>query len=132
MGFVVADIASAAEGFARSLGTRWDGRIWEDPLQRAKVAFLITHETEPQIELVEPAWERSPVLRFLREKGGGLHHVCYEVRNVEDEMAGMKAGGAMIVNRPKPAVAFEGRRIAWMMAPGKLLIELLERPEPRP
>lgn len=126
MGFVVADIASAAEGFVRTLQTRWDGKVWEDPLQRARVAFLVIRATEPQIELVEPVGEDSPVLRFLRERGGGLHHVCYEVRDVDEEMAGMKARGAMIVSRPKPAVAFQGRRIVWMLAPGKLLIELLE------
>jgi methylmalonyl-CoA/ethylmalonyl-CoA epimerase len=39
----------------------------------------------------------------------------------------MKFQGALIVRPPKPAVAFEGRRIAWMLTSGKLLVELLEK-----
>jgi hypothetical protein len=39
----------------------------------------------------------------------------------------MKARGALIMRRPKPAVAFEGRRIAWMLTREKLLVELLEK-----
>ncbi len=39
----------------------------------------------------------------------------------------MKAGGCTVVRRPKPAVAFAGRRIAWMFTQEKLLVELLEK-----
>ena len=81
---------------------------------------------DAQIELVEPAAEDSPVLRFLRERGGGFHHVCYEVNHLENELVAMKSRGALIVKRPKPAVAFEGRRIAWVLTAEKLLVELLE------
>lgn len=126
-GFVVADIAAGIQGFTRSLGAHWDGRIYEDPLQKVKVAFLATRPGDARIELVQPNAEDSPVTRFLREKGGGFHHVCYETANLEEEMAGMKARGSLIARRPKPAVAFEGRRIAWMLTAEKMLVELLER-----
>lgn len=126
VGFVVPDIASAVDGFVRSLGATWDGFVYEDPNQKVKVTFLITRPGDPRIELVEPVGEDSPVLRFLREKGTGLHHVCYEVEDLEQSMAGMKTRGAMIARRPKPAVAFQGRRIAWMLTQEKLLVELLE------
>jgi hypothetical protein len=42
-------------------------------------------------------------------------------------MAGMKSRGALIARRPKPAVAFEARRIAWMLTAEKMLVELLEQ-----
>jgi methylmalonyl-CoA/ethylmalonyl-CoA epimerase len=126
-GFVVADIAAGMAGFTRSLAAHWDGRIYDDPLQKVKVAFLTTRPGDAQIELVQPNAEDSPVTRFLREKGGGFHHVCYEVADLEEEMAEMKSRGALIARRPKPAVAFEGRRIAWMLTAEKMLVELLER-----
>jgi methylmalonyl-CoA/ethylmalonyl-CoA epimerase len=126
VGFVVASIAATVEGFLRSLGAQWDGRVYEDPNQKVKVTFLVTRPGDPQIELVEPVGEDSPVLRLLREKGSGLHHVCYEVEDLERGMAEMKSRGAMIARRPKPAVAFQGRRIAWMLTGEKLLVELLE------
>jgi len=126
VGFVVPDIAATVDGFVRSLGAQWDGCVYEDPHQKVKVTFLTTRPGDPQIELVEPAGEDSPVLRFLREKGTCLHHVCYEVEDLERGMAEMKTRGAIIARRPKPAVAFQGRRIAWMLTAEKLLVELLE------
>ena len=48
-------------------------------------------------------------------------------QGLEEQMAEMKSRRALIVSRPKPAVAFQGRRIAWMLTAEKLLIELLER-----
>ena len=71
---------------------------------------------------------RANSLRFApsSKKGGGLHHLCYEVEDCEKALAAMRQRSAMIVRRPQPAVAFAGRRIAWMLTAEKLLIELLE------
>jgi methylmalonyl-CoA/ethylmalonyl-CoA epimerase len=123
---VVENIASSINGFIRSLDVTWDGQIFEDPLQRVKVTFLTTRPEEPKIELVEPVGDTSPVRKFLQETGGGLHHFCYETNDLEAEMQNMRARDAMLVRRPKPAVAFSGRRIAWLLTPERLLIELLE------
>ena len=126
VGFVVANIEQAMPGFLRSLAARWDEQVFHDPLQKVKVAFLTTRPEDPQIELVQPAGRDSPVSRFL-EQGGGLHHVCYEVADLEQELSEFRSRGAVIAKRPKPAVAFGGRRIAWVITAEKLLVELLER-----
>jgi len=126
MGYVVASIDSAMPGFVRALKASWDGRVFHDPNQGVKVAFIITRPGDAQVELVEPAGEDSPVSRFLREKGGGLHHACYEVANVDQQLAEFRSDGAVIAKRPKPAVAFDGRRIAWVITRERFLIELLE------
>jgi methylmalonyl-CoA/ethylmalonyl-CoA epimerase len=126
IGFVVPTIALAVEGFLNSLNATWDRQVFEDPLQKVKVAFLSTRPGEPQIELVEPVGEKSPVRRFLVEKGGGLHHVCYETDSLDAGLQAFRAHRAILVRRPMPAVAFSGRRIAWVLTPEKLLVELLE------
>ena len=126
LGFVVADIAAAMPGFVRSMAATWDEQIFVDPHQKVKVAFLTTRPGDPQIELVEPNAGDSPVLRFLQEKGGGLHHACYEVEDLERGLTDFRSRGSIIVKRPKPAVAFNGRRIAWLLTPEKFLVELLE------
>jgi methylmalonyl-CoA/ethylmalonyl-CoA epimerase len=126
IGFVVADIDLALNGFAASFGAQWDGRIFDDPLQKVRVAFLSVSPEQPRIELVQPAQGQSPVLHFLKTRGPGLHHVCYETASLEEQCAAMRARRALIVSRPKPAVAFEGRRIAWMLTAEGLLVELLE------
>lgn len=132
IGFVVADINAAMPAFVRSLGASWDGRVWEDPNQRVKVAFLATSPGQIQIELVAPVGPNSPVQRFLDQHGGGLHHLCYEVPDLASEIAALRARGALLARPPKPAVAFDGRLIAWVLTAEKLLIELLERPGPKP
>ena len=125
MGFVVADIATAMPAFVRSMAAEWDGQIFEDPLQKVKVAFMTTRTGDAQIELVQPMGENSPVQRFLQQ-GGGMHHLCYEVADLEAELAAFRSRGAAIASRPKPAVAFGGRRIAWVITSEKFLVELLE------
>ncbi len=126
IGFVVAGLDPAIAGFTRSVAAEWDGRTWEDPQQGVRVAFLATGGSPVQIELVAPLGEASPVAQFL-ERGGGLHHLCYEVADLEASIADMHALGNLLVRPPAPAVAFEGRRIAWLMTREKLLIELLEK-----
>ena len=128
VGFVVASIEGQIAGFARSIGAESISEMYEDPLQSVKVAFVIP-AAGPQIELVEPLGEKSPVTAFLAH-GGGLHHICYEVDGLEQHLAGMRKLGATLVRRAKPAVAFGGRRIAWMLTRERLLVEYLERRHP--
>jgi methylmalonyl-CoA/ethylmalonyl-CoA epimerase len=125
VGFVVADIEKSVEGFRNSLGMNWNGAIYADPKQKVKVTFLETASACAQIELVEPAGADSPVAKFL-ERGGGQHHLCYEVKDIEYALTVFKSRKASIVQRPCPAVAFEGRRIAWFVTRERLVVELLE------
>ena len=127
IGFVVASIQDAAPGFLDALHEEWDGKIFHDPNQAVRVTFLHSHHPgNPVLELVEPAGEKSPVIPFLK-RGGGLHHLCYEVDCLEEQLAVRRAQGGLIVRPPLPAVAFGGRRIAWVYTKNKLLLEYLER-----
>ena len=125
VGFVVSDIERSVKGFQDSLGVSWDGAIYTDPKQKVRVTFLSSAPACAQIELVQPAAPDSPVTGFL-VRGGGQHHLCYEVGNIEEALAAFRARKASIIQRPCPAVAFEGRRIAWFVTPERLVVELLE------
>jgi methylmalonyl-CoA/ethylmalonyl-CoA epimerase len=127
VGFVVASIANSVQGFADMLQADWDDQIFHDPNQDVRVAFLKSRrEGDPLWELVEPASEKSPV-HSLAAKGGGLHHVCYVVDDLEKAISDARALGALTTRPPMPAVAFGGRRIAWIYTKKRLLIEYLER-----
>ena len=106
IGFVVASIEDAMPGFVRSMMAEWDGQSFEDPLQKAKVAFLATRVGDALLELVEPLSEDSPVQRFLQEKGGGLHHVCYEVVDLEQELTDFRGRGAVIAQPSQAGGSF--------------------------
>jgi methylmalonyl-CoA/ethylmalonyl-CoA epimerase len=94
-------------------------------VQRVRVVFLY-FSVGSAVELVEPAAPDSPV-SSLAEKGGGFHHLCFEVDDLEAHMAFMRTQKALLVRKPQPAVAFEGRRIGWMITREKMLVEYLER-----
>jgi methylmalonyl-CoA/ethylmalonyl-CoA epimerase len=126
IGFVLASIQESAEAFARSLGATWDRNIVFDPVQKVRVTFLQgAHVSDSLIELVEPGGPESPVSRFL-DGGGGLHHLCYEVEDLESHLSLCKPLGIVIIRRPVPAVAFGGRRIAWAVTRKGPLLEFLE------
>lgn len=127
VGFVITSIDKSGKSFANSLGAEWNGEIIHDPLQEARVTFLrCGGPGAPAVELVEPAGEKSPLHKFL-SRGGGLHHVCYEVDSLDAQLPQSRAAGCLIVKEPLPAVAFGGRRIAWVYTPERLLVEYLER-----
>jgi methylmalonyl-CoA/ethylmalonyl-CoA epimerase len=127
VGFVVESIQETAKDFALAIGGDWDGKIIHDPLQVVRVSFLRSHlPTDPLFELMEPAGPKSPVLNFLK-RGGGLHHLCYEVDVLDKQLELSRSAGGLIVRPPLPAVAFAGRRIAWVYSKHKLLLEYLER-----
>jgi methylmalonyl-CoA/ethylmalonyl-CoA epimerase len=127
LGFVVGSISAVAEEFALAMSAYWDGQVIHDPLQRVRVAFFSPADARnPVFELVEPAGEASPVRNFIL-KGGGLHHVCYEVDNLESALREARDVGLAVAAPPTPAVAFGGRRIAWVCSKSRLLMELLDR-----
>lgn len=128
LGLVVRSISSAGQGFAVSMSARWDGEIIHDPIQQVRVAFFYPADVRnPVFELVEPASEASPVSTFLKKQGGGLHHICYEVDVLDAALEAARNEGWAIASLPAPAVAFHGRRIAWIYSKNRLLVELLER-----
>jgi methylmalonyl-CoA/ethylmalonyl-CoA epimerase len=127
VGFVVASIERSGQAFAQALGATWDGNIVFDPVQKVRVTFFEGRSNaDPLIELVEPGGPESPVTRFL-ERGGGLHHLCYEVNDLEAHLEFCKSVGNTVIHPPVPAVAFGGRRIAWAVTRKKMLLEFLER-----
>ncbi len=93
--------------------------------QKVNVCFL--KMGEPYLELIEPAGNYSPITNFLN-KGGGFHHLCFEVKDIHKEMSEFEKKGAKIV--VKPVKGFEDRLIGFVMLSMKNtkcnLIELAE------
>jgi methylmalonyl-CoA/ethylmalonyl-CoA epimerase len=127
VGFVVSSIANSVQGFAHMLQADWDEQVFHDLNQCVRVTFLKSRRTgDPLWELIEPADDKSPVSTFAA-KGGGLHHVCYVVDNLDQALVDARGLGALVTRQPMAAVAFGGRRIAWIYTKNRLLIEYLER-----
>ncbi|HEV9037786.1 MAG TPA: VOC family protein [Puia sp.] len=89
-----------------------------DPCQEATVAML-TLADGTRIELVAGA----PVQTLLR-KGIGYYHLCFEVGDIESEIARLVLQNALLLSPPKPSVLFGGRKVAFLQA-SYGLVELL-------
>jgi methylmalonyl-CoA/ethylmalonyl-CoA epimerase len=63
---------------------------------------------------------------MLKKNGGGAYHLCFETSDMEGALAHATKNGCMIVSAPVPAVAFQGRRIAWIYTSSRQLFELVE------
>jgi methylmalonyl-CoA/ethylmalonyl-CoA epimerase len=77
------------------------------------------------IEFVEPLGADSPVTKFI-ERGGGLYHVCYLVPDIEAAIERVRGAGGLVVTRPTPARAFDGRCVAFVYTRDHSLIEFLQ------
>ncbi|MDP6540198.1 MAG: methylmalonyl-CoA epimerase [Planctomycetota bacterium] len=100
-----------------------------EPVPEEKVNVLVLDAGGRRIELVEPAAPDSPVHAFLERRGGGLHHVAFEVTDVDAAVADLRAGGARIAGDGAGPGA-HGTRIAFVhpKSTGGVLIELVEDP----
>jgi len=79
------------------------------------------------MELLAPVDDSSPVMSWLN-KDIKMYHQAYEVESMEAALGPLTAQQAVVVSRPKPAIAFGGRKVAFLMFPNRLLVELIECP----
>ncbi len=124
-GIVVSDLRSYGAAYAAGLGLSAKSEVFHDPIQKVRVQFWGGGEAESLIELIEPAGEDSPVWRSCK-KGGGLDHLCYETTDIERTVEESLGKGGALVREIAPAVAFGGRRIAFVYFLELGLIEFLE------
>jgi len=126
IGVAVPDIERALAQYADMFGYRLLRGPYDDPQQQARVAFIGNDSTgDPPLELVAPLGAGSQVERVLA-KGMSLYHVCYEVPNVPAAIEHLRGRGCLLVSGPTPAVAYDGRPIAWLYTPNRQLTELVE------
>lgn len=125
LGIAVRTLADALPLYRDRLGLAVGG-VEEVPQEKVRVAFLPLGDT--RLELLEPTDDSSAVARFIERRGEGLHHVCFEVDDLDALLSGA-AGGALqlLPGYPRPGAA--GSRVAFLhpRSAGGVLIELVER-----
>ena len=113
VGHAVFDIDSSLEFYEGVLGFKLGTREIVET-QAVEVLFLRLENT--QIELLTPldsAPPESPLKRFLAKKGAGLHHVCYEVNDIRNELRRLKTAGVKLIDdSPRPGA--DDREVAFL------------------
>ena len=148
IGYAVADIVSSQRAFRK---TGWrdlpataflsgSARDAEQPLpintsgitadegRGVYLAFMERTDTNALIELVSPMHDKSPVSKTLASSNGvaSSYHICYEVDDLDFATAELKRRGYVLTDTAKPAPAFGGRRVAFLLHKDAGLIEILE------
>jgi len=97
--------------------------VTDDELQKVTVGFVDMHGLK--IELVQPFGEDTPIKESLK-KNQKLLHLCFRVHYLKEAMVEARKHGFHCIAQPKPAKAFQHKRIAWLFSRVYGLIELLE------
>ncbi len=123
---LVEDIESALPFWRDALGLQLS-EIEEVETERARVAFFPTGES--QIELVQPTAAETGLGRHLQKHGGGLHHLCLEVPDIEFSLEKLRHHGIELINE-SPRVRDSGTKYAFIhpKSTGGVLVELYQLP----
>jgi methylmalonyl-CoA/ethylmalonyl-CoA epimerase len=80
-----------------------------------------------KIELLEATHPNSPIAKFITKKGEGVHHIAFEVENLEVELARLKAEGFELIHET-PIKGADNKRIAFLhpKTTNGVLIELCQ------
>lgn len=93
--------------------------------QGVEVVFLGTGEG--RLELLAPTRDDSAVAKYLAKRGPGMHHLCYRVASVADELARYRAEGRQLIDEA-PRAGAAGHLVAFVhpRSTGGVLVELLQ------
>jgi methylmalonyl-CoA/ethylmalonyl-CoA epimerase len=80
-----------------------------------------------KIELVEPTSPESTIAKFLDKRGPGIHHLCFNVDNIEEKLNLLKSQGVTLINE-RPVIGAMGYKVAFISpkSTNGVLIELSE------
>ncbi len=110
IGIAVHSISNARKFYEDALGLTCE-RIEEVASQKVRTAFFTLGETH--IELLEPTAPDSPIAKFLKKRGEGIHHVAYLSDALEDQLHQAKEQGCSLINE-RPVTGAGGKQIAFL------------------
>lgn len=110
IGIAVKSLDDSLRFYRENLGMVFAG-IEEVAEQKVRVAMLQIGESK--IELLEPTADDSPVAKFIEKNGPGIHHIAYEVEDIEVAIAKLMSDGARMIDE-RPRVGAHDTRIAFI------------------
>ena len=125
IGIAVADLEEAKKLYCGNHGFEL---IEEKELtdRGIRIAFLSTGNTK--IELLEGVTEESAISKFVEKRGPGIHHLCFNVKDIEKTMAELVSSGIELIDEA-PRAGAEGHLVAFLHQKStmKVLLELEEK-----
>jgi methylmalonyl-CoA/ethylmalonyl-CoA epimerase len=135
IGFVTKEMSDYIR-FFEAMGFKDATTAVESHRQQVNAAFVKVSPADAiHIELLESLDANSPISNFLRKRGEGLHHLCFETDDLQDTVDTLVKKGFRLIVPPQPAEAYDMNlkrqcatptKAAFLIV-GKLLVELYER-----
>ena len=124
IGIAVKDLKSGNELFSKLFGKE-HYKVETVESEGVSTAFFMLGETK--IELLEARNNDSAIAKFIEKKGEGIHHIAYEVDDIEKEMQRLKTEGFEIINS-LPKDGADNKRICFLhpKSTNGVLVELCQ------
>jgi methylmalonyl-CoA/ethylmalonyl-CoA epimerase len=125
LGLAVKSITAGGKFWTDALGLVFEG---SETVEEQKVTTAFFPVGESEVELLEPTAADSPVAKFLEKKGEGIHHVAFQVENIEAALTELKAKGIRLIDEV-PRYGAGGAKIAFIhpQSTSGVLVELCEK-----
>lgn len=125
--FAVKNIMEGISYWETVFGYRQMTEVVHNSLQRVKVVFLCKDDSI-LVKLIEPQEDNLSLVNFVN-RGGGFHHLCFRVEDMEEQLHELKEKGLIMLVPPQPGEAFNNHNIAFLLARYGTNIELIDTDE---
>jgi methylmalonyl-CoA/ethylmalonyl-CoA epimerase len=124
IGVAVADLEAAIALHADTYGMVVAHR---ETVAAQGVEAVLLDVGENHVELLRPLGDETPVGRFLARRGPALHHVAYQVADIEAALADLRTAGVRLIDEA-PRTGIRGSRVAFLhpSASGGVLTEIVQ------
>ncbi len=124
LGIAVKSLAETEKQWKDVLGLK---KLGEEEVAAQKVKVAMFKVGESKVELLEATSPDSAIAKFLEKRGEGIQHICFQVDDLKQALAEMKAKGAPVIDA-EPRIGAGGHKVAFLHPKGfnGVLIELLE------
>ena len=108
----VPDLENSARKYHAVLGARISSPI---KLAEHGVRVIFVDLENSKIELMEPLGKDSPIAKFLQKNPlGGMHHICFEVKNIREAISHLQKEGARIIGDGEPKIGAHGLPVIFL------------------
>ncbi len=127
IGVAVEDIDASLQLYERDSGMTL---VHRETVAEQGVEAALLDVGENHIELLAATGPDTPVGKFIAKKGPGMHHVAYQVDDIEATLAALKEAGLKLIDET-PRIGIRNSRVAFVhpKSAGGLLTEIVQPAE---
>ncbi|NIR51960.1 methylmalonyl-CoA epimerase [candidate division KSB1 bacterium] len=127
IGIAVSDLEDSTRRYEKITGKE---SAQEEVVEEQKVETTFFPVGEVRLELLQGTSPDSPISKFIEKRGEGIHHICFEVEDLEEAKESLSRQGLQFIEQASGTGA-GGSKVAFIhpKSTGGILMELVEYPK---